>query len=100
MADVLDFTGKTPILDPKTGNLSTSAHEEALEMIQKCVNMLQEKVDSKNIEGVVLLIFNQNEPTLDYFSGSIKMVDLSYTLQTMLHKIHSDALLNMEEHND
>jgi hypothetical protein len=100
MADVLDFTGKPLVVDPNTGGLTPDAKEQALEMIQKCVNMLQEKVDSKDIEGVVLLLFNKNDPTLDYFSGSIKMSDLSYTLQTMLHKIHADSLMTMEEYDD
>ena len=32
--------------------------------------------------------------------GSIKLTDLSFALQTMIHKIHSDSLMTMEEYND
>ena len=69
-------------------------------MIQKCVTMLQGKIDSGNIEGLIVLMFDKDKPTMDYFAGSIKMVELSFTLQTMIHKIHSDSLMTMEEYND
>jgi hypothetical protein len=92
MADVLDFTGKTISVDKETGDLTPTGKAEALEMIQKCVTMLQGKIDSGDM-------FDKDKPTMDYFAGSIKMVELSFTLQTMIHKIHADSLTTMEEYD-
>lgn len=98
MADVLDFTGKTISVNKETGDLTPTGKVEALEMIQKCVTMLQGKIDSGDIEGLIVLMFDKDKPTMDYFAGSIKMVELSFTLQTMIHKIHADSLTTMEEY--
>ena len=63
-------------------------------------NCVQDKIDTGDVEGLVLLMFSKNEPVMDYFAGSIKLTDLSFSLQTMIHKIHSDSLMTMEEYND
>tara|TARA_R110002051_G_scaffold316909_1_gene397278 strand:+ start:603 stop:905 length:303 start_codon:yes stop_codon:yes gene_type:complete len=100
MGDILNFTGENLMAHNDKGDLTPTGKQEALEMMQKCVNMIQGKIDAGDIEGLILIMFNKEGTPMDYFAGSIKMKDLSFTLQTMIHKIHSDVLINMEEYND
>ena len=82
------------------GELTDIGKREALGMMQKCVNMIQTKIDSGNLEGMVVLFFNKEGPPVDFLAGSVRVRDLSFNLQTMLHKIHSDSLTKMEERYD
>ena len=100
MDNVLKFNSKNKRLMTPDGELTALGKREALGMMQKCVNMIQTKIDSGNLEGMVVLFFNKEGPPVDYLAGSVRVRDLSFNLQTMLHKIHSDSLLNMEENYD
>ena len=100
MDNVLKFNSKNKRLMTPDGELTDIGKREALGMMQKCVNMIQTKIDSGNLEGMVVLFFNKEGPPVDYLAGSVRVRDLSFNLQTMLHKIHSDSLLNMEENYD
>ena len=100
MADILKFNSTNIKEHNQKGELTPLGKEKALEMMKKCVKMLQDKIDTGDIEGLVLLMFSKDKPVMDYFAGSIKLTDLSFALQTMIHKIHSDSLMNMEEYND
>jgi len=100
MANILNFNSKNKRLMTPEGELTTLGKQEALGMMQKWVNMIQTKIDAGNVEGLVVLFFNKGEAPTDYLAGSVKVSDLSFNLQTMLHKIHSDSLMNMEERYD
>ena len=100
MADIINFNSGNIKGHNDDGELTPVGKEKALEMMKKCVKMLQDKIDTGDVEGLVLLMFSKNEPVMDYFAGSIKLTDLSFALQTMIHKIHSDSLMTMEEYND
>ena len=100
MDNILKFNSKNKRLMTPDGELTALGKREALGMMQKCVNMIQTKIDSGNLEGMVVLFFNKEGPPVDYLAGSVRVRDLSFNLQTMLHKIHSDSLLNMEENYD
>jgi hypothetical protein len=100
MDNVLRLHSKNKKLIDDDGELTPIGKVEALGMMQKCVNMIQEKIDTGKVEGLVVLFFNKEEQPVDYLAGSIKVRDLSFNLQTMLHKIHSDSLTTMEERYD
>ena len=100
MDNVFTLHSKNKKLITDNGELTPVGKVEALGMMQKCVNMIQTKIDSGNLEGMVVLFFNKEGPPVDYLAGSVRVRDLSFNLQTMLHKIHSDSLLNMEENYD
>jgi len=100
MAYIIEFNSNNIREHTDKRELTPVGKEKALEMMQKCVKMLQDKIDAGDIEGLVFLMFSKDTPVMDYFAGSIKLTDLSFALQTMIHKIHSDSLMTMEENND
>ena len=100
MDNVFTLHSKNKKLITDNGELTPVGKVEALGMMQKCVNMIQEKIDAGKLEGIVVLLFEKDNPPYDFLAGSIKVRDLSFNLQTMLHKIHSDSLINTEERYD
>ena len=100
MDNILKFNSKNKKLIDNKGALTQVGKLEALGMLQKCVNMIQEKIDAGNLEGVVVLLFEKDTAPYDFLAGSVRVRDLSFNLQTMLHKIHSDSLMKMEERYD
>ena len=50
MADIINFTSGNIKNHNDDGDLTPVGKEKALEMMQKCVNMLQDKIDEGNIE--------------------------------------------------
>ena len=100
MDNVFTLHSKNKKLITDNGELTPVGKVEALGMMQKCVNMIQEKIDAGNLEGVVVLLFEKDTAPYDFLAGSVRVRDLSFNLQTMLHKIHSDSLMKMEERYD
>ena len=100
MDNILKFNSKNKKLIDNKGELTQVGKLEALGMLQKCVNMIQEKIDTGKLEGAVVLLFEKGTVPHDFLAGSVRVSDLSFTLQTMLHKIHSDSLMQMEERYD
>ena len=100
MDNILKFNSKNKKLLDNKGELTEVGKLEALGMLQKCVNMIQEKIDAGKLEGAVVLLFEKGTAPHDFLAGSVRVSDLSFTLQTMLHKIHSDSLMQMEERYD
>ena len=100
MDNVLKFNSKNKRLMTPDGELTALGKREALGMMQKCVNMIQEKIDAGKLEGIVVLLFEKDNPPYDFLAGSVRVRDLSFNLLTMLHKIHSDSLMKMEERYD
>ena len=100
MDNILKFNSKNKKLLDNKGELTEVGKLEALGMLQNCVNMIQEKIDTGKLEGAVVLLFEKGTVPHDFLAGSVRVSDLSFTLQTMLHKIHSDSLIQMEERYD
>ena len=95
MGDVINFTNST-ILNPD-GSLNAEGKEKALQHLEKCVTLLQERVENKNIDGAVLLLFKEGDLAEDVMAGNIKSTSLLVVLEYLKHQIITGAELFTEE---
>ena len=95
MGDVIKFTNSTMV--NTDGTLNQQGHEQALQHIEKCANLLQERVDNKEVDGAVMLLFKDGDLTEDIMAGNIRSTSLLFVLEYIKHQIITGAELFTEE---
>ena len=95
MGDVIKFTNSTMV--NTDGTLNQEGKEKALQHIEKCANLLQERVDNKEVDGAVMLLFKDGDLTEDIMAGNIRSTSLLFVLEYIKHQIITGAELFTEE---
>lgn len=89
MGDVIKFTNSTMINND--GTLNSAGKEQALQHIDKCVKMIQKRLDNDEIDGTLTLLFKDGELVEDIMAGNIRSTSLVFVLEYIKYQVLSGA---------
>ena len=89
MGDVINFTNSTMINND--GTLNSAGKEQALQHIDKCVKMIQKRLDNDEIDGTLTLLFKDGELVEDIMAGNIRSTSLVFVLEYIKYQVLSGA---------
>ena len=89
MGDVIKFTNSTML--NTDGTLNSEGSEQALQHIDKCVKMIQKRLDNEEIDGVLTLLFKDGELVEDIMAGNIRSTSLVFVLEYIKYQVLSGA---------
>ena len=98
MGDVIQFTNSTLI--NTDGTLNEAGKEQALQHIDKCVNLMQQRLDNDEIDGTLMLLFKNGELVEDVMAGNIRSTSLVFVLEFIKNQIITGAESFTEEVTD
>ena len=98
MGDVIQFTNSTMI--NTDGTLNAEGKEQALQHIDKCVKLIQKRLDNDEIDGTLTLLFKNGELVEDIMAGNIRSTSLVFVLEFIKHQIITGAESFTEEVTD
>ena len=89
MGDVIKFTNSTML--NSDGTLNSAGKEQALQHIDKCVKMIQKRLDNDEIDGTLTLLFKDGELVEDIMAGNIRSTSLVFVLEYIKYQVLSGA---------
>ena len=95
MGDVIQFPNSTMI--NTAGTLNAEGKEQALQHIDKCVKLIQKRLDNDEIDGTLTLLFKNGELVEDIMAGNIRSTSLVFVLEFIKHQIITGAESFTEE---
>jgi hypothetical protein len=95
MGDVINFTNSTMINND--GTLNAVGKEQALQHLDKCVNIIQKRLDNDEIDGTLTLLFKDGELVEDIMAGNIRSTSLVFVLEYIKYQILNGAESFTEE---
>ena len=98
MGDVIQFTNSTLI--NTDGTLNEAGKEQALQHIDKCVKLMQQRLDNDEIDGTLMLLFKNGELVEDIMAGNIRSTSLVFVLEFIKNQIITGAESFTEEVTD
>ena len=98
MGDVIQFTNSTMI--NTDGTLNEAGKEQALQHIDKCVKLMQQRLDNDEIDGTLMLLFKDGELVEDVMAGNIRSTSLVFVLEFIKNQIITGAESFTEEVTD
>ena len=98
MGDVNQFTNSTLI--NTDGTLNEAGKEQALQHIDKCVKLMQQRLDNDEIDGTLMLLFKNGELVEDVMAGNIRSTSLVFVLEFIKNQIITGAESFTEEVTD
>lgn len=98
MGDVIQFTNSTLI--NTDGTLNEAGKEQALQHIDKCVKLMQQRLDNDEIDGTLMLLFKNGELVEDVMAGNIRSTSLVFVLEFIKNQIITGAESFTEEVTD
>ena len=98
MGDVIQFTNSTMI--NTDGTLNEAGKEQALQHIDKCVKLIQQRLDNDEIDGTLTLLFKNGELVEDIMAGNIRSTSLVFVREFIKHQIITGAESFTEEVTD
>ena len=98
MGDVIQFTNSTLI--NTDGTLNEAGKEQALQHVDKCVKLMQQRLDRKEIDGSLTLLFKDGELVEDIMAGNIRSTSLVFVLEFIKNQIITGAESFTEEVTD
>ena len=85
MGDVINFTNSTMINND--GTLNAAGKEQALQHLDKCVKLIQKRLDNDEIDGTLTLLFKDGELVEDIMAGNIRSTSLVFVLEYIKYQI-------------
>ena len=98
MGDVIKFTNST-LINPD-GTLNQTGKEHALQHVDKCVKLMQQRLDNDEIDGTLMLLFKNGELVEDVMAGNIRSTSLVFVLEFIKNQIITGAESFTEEVTD
>ena len=98
MGDVIQFTNSTMI--NTDGTLNEAGKKQALQHIDKCVKLMQQRLDNDEIDGTLMLLFKNGELVEDVMAGNIRSTSLVFVLEFIKNQIITGAESFTEEVTD
>ena len=98
MGDVIQFTNSTLI--NTDGTLNEAGKEQALQHIDKCVTLMQQRLENDEIDGTLMLLFKNGELVEDVMAGNIRSTSLVFVLEFIKNQIITGAESFTEEVTD
>ena len=98
MGYVIQFTNSTLI--NTDGTLNEAGKEQALQHIDKCVKLMQQRLDNDEIDGTLMLLFKNGELVEDVMAGNIRSTSLVFVLEFIKNQIITGAESFTEEVTD
>ena len=98
MGDVIKFTNST-LINPD-GTLNQTGKEQALQHVDKCVKLMQQRLDNDEIDGTLTLLFKNGELVEDIMAGNIRSTSLVFVLEFIKNQIITCAESSIEEVTD
>ena len=95
VGDVISFTNST-MVNPD-GTLNKEGKEKALRHLSKCVKVMEEKIESKELDGALVLMFKDGNLVEDVMAGNIKSTTLVFTLEFIKAQVIAGAENAIEE---
>ena len=89
MGDVINFTNSTMINND--GTLNAVGKEQALQHLNKCVKLMQKRLDNEEIDGTLTLLFKDGELVEDIMAGNIRSTSLVFVLEYIKYQIPAGA---------
>tara|TARA_R100001377_G_scaffold58772_1_gene35304 strand:- start:159 stop:461 length:303 start_codon:yes stop_codon:yes gene_type:complete len=89
MGDVVKFTNSTML--NTDGTLNEEGKEEALQHMDKCVKLIQKRLDNGEVDGALTLLFKNGELVEDVMAGNIRSTSLVFVLEYIKYQILSGA---------
>ena len=89
MGDVINFTNSTMINND--GTLNSAGKEQALQHLDKCVKLMQKRLDNEEIDGTLTLLFKDGELVEDIMAGNIRSTSLVFVLEYIKYQILAGA---------
>ena len=89
MGDVVKFTNSTML--NTDGTLNKEGKEQALQHLDKCVKVIQKRIDNEEVDGSLMLLFKDGELVEDIMAGNIKSTSLVFVLEYIKYQILSGA---------
>ena len=86
---MIKFTNSTMINND--GTLNSAGKEQALQHIDKCVKMIQKRLDNDEIDGTLTLLFKDGELVEDIMAGNIRSTSLVFVLEYIKYQVLSGA---------
>jgi hypothetical protein len=98
MGDVVNFTNST-MVNPD-GTLNEEGKEKALRHLSKCVKVMEKKIEDKELDGALVLLFKDGNMVEDIMAGNIKSTSLVFTLEFIKAQVIAGAENSIEEVTD
>tara|TARA_R110002050_G_scaffold201913_2_gene337105 strand:+ start:1020 stop:1322 length:303 start_codon:yes stop_codon:yes gene_type:complete len=89
MGDVIKFTNSTML--NTDGTLNEEGKEEALQHLDKCVKLMQQRIADEEIDGALTLLFKNGELVEDVMAGNIKSTSLVFVLEYIKYQVLTGA---------
>jgi|TARA_R110000822_G_scaffold9795_1_gene37592 hypothetical protein len=58
--------------------------EEALRIMKDCLTLVGRKVESEDVDGLIIITFNKDNTSEDYLAGLLQMADVTHVLNCLL----------------
>tara|TARA_R110000824_G_C14726611_1_gene625768 strand:- start:82 stop:387 length:306 start_codon:yes stop_codon:yes gene_type:complete len=59
-------------------------NEEALRTMRDCLTLVEAKVASEEVDGIIVITFNKDNTSEDYLVGHLNMAEVSHVLHCLL----------------
>lgn len=73
------------------GTLNSVGKEQALQHIDKCVKLIQKRLDNDEIDGTLTLLFKDGELVEDIMAGNIRSTSLVFVLEYIKYQVLSGS---------
>ena len=57
---------------------------EALRTMTECLSIVSAKIDSEQVDGMIVITFNKDSTSEDYLVGQLNMSEVTHVLQCLL----------------